>query len=291
HRFRDAGLYGEYVRRAVLLATIGVVVVAGIDREAATVAAITVAVETVIAAAVIARIDRTTRSHTTRPVVLDDRSLRRRGISFVLPTIDAPLLPQAGVWILALVRPSDEVALLSVGIGISFIFGLPVFAGARVLGPRYARARADGRKLTTLEPLARRHANVSFAFVALVTLGLVLFGEWAVGLVFGDQFRDAATVAVIIGLGAVVNAATGTCGSALMHCGHERVVGLTALIAAVTYVVLGLALGNRWGANGVAAAAALVISSRNLYLAAAARHRLGLTTWIGRSGTAPSTDP
>jgi len=291
HRFRDAALYGEYVRRAVLLGAIGVVVLAGIDREAATVAGIAVAVETVVAAVVIIRIDHTARSRPPSTAALDERGLRRRGISFVLPTIDAPILPQAGVWILALVRPSDEVALFSVAVGISFIYGLPVFAGARVLGPRYTRARADGRDVASLEPMARHHANLSFAFVALVTLSLALVGEWAVGLVFGEQFREAATVAVIIGLGAAVNAATGTCAAALMHCDQERVVGITAVLAAGAYLLLGLTFGNQWGANGVAAAAALVISSRNLYLAAVARRRLGLTTWIGRTRTSTTTDP
>lgn len=287
HRFRDAALYGEYVRRAILLLAFAIAVAAGLEREAAVVAIIAVVIETVLALVVIAGIDVRARSRDAPPSALDERSLRRRGISFVLPTIDAPLLPQAGVWILALVRPAEEVALLSVGIGISFLYGLPVFAGARVLGPRYARVHSHGGDLRELEPLARRHANISLVFVVVATVAMGLVGEWAVGLVFGDQFRDAATVAVILGLGATVNAATGSCAGALMHCGHERIVGVTAVMAAVGYVALGLALGDRWGAEGVATAAALVVSSRNLYLAAAARRRLGLTTWIGRPGPVP----
>jgi len=169
------------------------------------------------------------------------------------------------------------------------VFGLPVFAGARVLGPRYARVHAEGESLRSLEPMARRHATVSVAFVVITTAALALVGDWAVGLVFGEQYAEAATVAVIIGIGAAVNAGTGSCSAALMHCGRERVVGVTAVIAAVAYLVLGLGLGDRWGANGVAAAAALVISSRNLYLVAVTRHRLGFTTWMGLSRNSSDT--
>ena len=61
---------------------------------------------------------------------------------------------------------------------------------------------------------------------------------------------------MIFGLGGLVNAATGSCAAALMNCGHERIVGITAVAAAISYRVLGLAMGDRWGAEGIAAAAA-----------------------------------
>ncbi|MGI9600845.1 MAG: lipopolysaccharide biosynthesis protein [Acidimicrobiales bacterium] len=288
HRFRDAAFYGEYVRRILLLGALAIVVIGDFDRTAITVIAIAVVAESVIALGVVVALDRSARGDRLALAQPPAMNLRRRALAFVLPTIDAPLLPQAGVWVLALVRPATEVAVLSVGIGISFLFGLPVFVGARVLGPRYARMHSEGRSLRPLEPIARRHALLSLIFVAAGTLGLVIFGEWAVALVFGDQYQDAATVAAIIGVGAMINAATGSCAAALMHCEQERLVGITAVIAAVSYLGLALVLGNEWGANGVAAAAALVVSSRNLYLVGATKRRLGLTTWVGRPRT--STD-
>ncbi len=293
HRFREAALYGEYVRRALLLVTLLVVVVGDLDRRLSLIVAVVVAIETGIAAAVVVALDRSARGHRSGAVDIDTSGpgLRRRALAFVLPTIDAPLLPQAGIWLLALVRPPAEVAILSIGIGISFIFGLPVFVGARVLGPRYARTHDQDGELQTLEPIARRHATVSVLFVVAAVAALVIFGDWAVGLVFGEQYADAATVAVILGVGGIVNAGTGSCAAALMHCGHERVVGITAALGAVAYLGLGLAMGNDWGANGVALAAAVVIGGRNLYLAAAARHRLQFITWVGVAGGQAGIDP
>lgn len=285
HRFREAALYGEYVRRVLLLVALLIVVVADVDRRVSLVVAIAVAAETALGVAVVVGIGRRARSPAADIGPESAAALRRRGLAFLLPTIDAPLLPQAGVWLLALVRPAEEVAVLSVGIGISFVFGLPVFVGARVLGPRYTRAHTSSESLMSLEPLARRHATWSTAFVLAATAGLALVGAPLVELVFGTTYGDAATVAVIIGIGGIVNAATGSCAAALMHCGHERIVGVTALLAAASFLVLGLVLGDRWGADGVAVAAALVISSRNIHLAVTAHRRLGIRTWAGSTGT------
>jgi O-antigen/teichoic acid export membrane protein len=78
--------------------------------------------------------------------------------------------------------------------------------------------------------------------------------------------------------GVLVNAWTGPCSVVLSHAGRQRTVAVSALCSALSFAVLATWWGSAWGGTGVAAAAAVAMSLRNLYLARAARRTLGIRT-------------
>jgi O-antigen/teichoic acid export membrane protein len=207
----------------------------------------------------------------------------RAGSTFVLATLAAVTVPQAGVWLLAAIAPVDEVAVYSIAVRIALLVAIPVAIGLRTLAPRMAAASAAGR-LATLEEPVRRFAVWSTVAIGAAVLGLALTGHVLVPAVFGAVYADAVVPAVVMSVGVLVNAWTGPGAGLLSHTGHERTVAVSALVSSAAFFVCGAWWGSEWGATGVAAAAAVAMSGHNLRLARAARRELGIRT-TARRGT------
>jgi O-antigen/teichoic acid export membrane protein len=157
------------------------------------------------------------------------------------------------------------------------LLAVPIGIVMRTLAPRIASAAATDR-LVQLQAPIRRTASWSAAVTALAVLVLAAAGPWAVPAVFGADYADALSPALVMCAGVLVNAWTGPCSVVLSHAGHERLVAGSALVSAVAFFGLGSWWGATWGGTGVAAAAAVAMGARNLYLARAARQRLGIRT-------------
>ena len=66
--------------------------------------------------------------------------LLRSGSTFTLATLASVTVPQAGVWLLAVVAPVEEVAVFSVAVRIAVLVAVPTAIGMRTLAPRIAAA-------------------------------------------------------------------------------------------------------------------------------------------------------
>ena len=111
------------------------------------------------------------------------------------------------------------------------------------------------------------------AFVVLVGLGGPLLG-----LIYGQSFRVAVPVLVILCLGQAVTVWAGSCGSALVMTGHERE-NLWILALSTSIMLAGaLFFGRLYGGLGIAAAVALSMTVRNLMLLLRVRQLLGVWT-------------
>ncbi|MGY1691434.1 lipopolysaccharide biosynthesis protein [Geodermatophilus sp. SYSU D01105] len=279
-RFGLALTFGEHVRRVVLIALL--LALAGTGTWLPSLQAAlwwTVAIETAVyllGVLVLRRVLSDAPPGVGTSAESPWRMLRG-GSAFVLATLAAVTVPQAGVWLLAAIAPVEEVALFTIAVRIALLVAVPVAIGLRTLAPRIAAASQGGR-LATLEEPIRRYAVWSTVVVAIAVLGLALTGHALVPAVFGAVYADAVVPALVMGVGVLVNAWTGPCAGVLSHTGHERTVAVSALVCASAFFACGAWWGSEWGATGVAAAAAAAMSGHNLFLARVARRRLGIGT-------------
>ena len=95
---------------------------------------------------------------------------------------------------------------------------------------------------------------------------------------FGAGYDAALTPALVMCAGVLVNAWTGPCSVVLSHAGRQRTVAVSALVSSLAFAGLATWWGSAWGGTGVAAAAAVAMSVRNLHLAWAAHRTLGIRT-------------
>jgi O-antigen/teichoic acid export membrane protein len=199
------------------------------------------------------------------------------GSAFTLAALASVTVPQAGVWLLALVAPVEEVAVFAVAVRIAVLVAVPTAIGVRTLAPRVAAAAGAGLLAGLAEPV-RRFAVWSTAATAAAVAALALAGRQLLPGLFGAGYEAALVPALVMCAGVLVNAWTGPCSVVLSHAGRQRVVAVTALLASTAFAGLATWWGWAWGGTGVAAAAALAMSLRNLYLAGVARRTLGIRT-------------
>jgi O-antigen/teichoic acid export membrane protein len=203
--------------------------------------------------------------------------LLRTGSTFALAALASVTVPQAGVWLLAGVAPVEEVAVFSVAVRIAVLLAVPTAIGMRTLAPRIAAAAGSGR-LPTLQQPVRRFAVWSTAVTALAVAVLAAAGPVLLPALFGEQYDAALVPALVMSAGVLVNAWTGPCSVVLSHAGRQRVVAVSALLAALAFAGLAVWWGGTWGGTGVASAAAVAMGARNLALARIAQQKLGIRT-------------
>lgn len=163
----------------------------------------------------------------------------------------------------------------------SRLAGLPVFgltAVAAWVPPFIAEASAAGDR-ARLEQLARVSARATAAFVAPVSLALVVLGSWLLGL-FGPEFPRANAALRLLLIGQLFNAATGPVGYFLTMAGHQdRVAALEAVSSAASFL-LNLVLIPAFGIEGAAAGGAISNALRNILMSRLAWQRMGIKTWV-----------
>jgi O-antigen/teichoic acid export membrane protein len=186
-------------------------------------------------------------------------------------------VPQAGVWLLAVVAPVGEVAVFSVAVRIAVLVAVPTAIGMRTLAPRIAAASGSGRLAGLQEPV-RRFAVWSTAATAAAVVVLAVAGPVLVPALFGAGYDAALAPALLMCAGVLVNAWTGPCSVVLSHAGRQRTVAVSSLVCALAFAGLAVWWGSVWGGTGVAAGAAVAMSLRNLTLASAAHRMLGIRT-------------
>jgi len=291
-RFGAALVFGEHVRRVILVV---VLLVAAVPTARAALGW-TVAVETavyLVGLLLEARVialggnGRHAAGHlpagplpgepaATMPVGSPWRLLGSGG-AFTVATLASVTVPQAGVWLLAVVAPVEEVAVFSVAVRIAVLVAVPIAIGMRTLAPRIAAASGGGRVASLEEPV-RRFAVWSTAVTALAVAVLAAAGPVLLPALFGAEYEAALVPALVMSVGVLVNAWTGPCSVVLSHAGRQRIVAVSAAVAALAFAGLSAWWGASEGSNGVAAAAAVAMSARNLHLAWVAQRTLGIRT-------------
>jgi O-antigen/teichoic acid export membrane protein len=131
-----------------------------------------------------------------------------------------------------------------------------------VLAPRFARYYAQNR-LPEIRNIYLFSSRLMMAFALLVAGVLVVYREQILSW-FGPQFIQGSQVLMILSLGQVVNAATGSVGVLLNMTGNEGYTTLSATLGAILNVVGNLLLVPILGMEGSAIATTTSLVCSNL---------------------------
>ena len=206
-----------------------------------------------------------------REVLLD-------GPPFLLLRFNLWLLADAGVWVLGMLRPTQEVAVYGAANQLGLLVLAPLFVVNAVIAPVVAELYSQGR-IAKLEQAVRGAAACSLlAAVALVVV-LAGFGDLALGLVFGEPYAEGHVVLVVLAVGRALAIAFGSGAIVLIMTHHQReVVAVTAGTSVMALAGFALA-APIFGAVGIATVIALAVAGQSALFALLARRRLGIATW------------
>jgi len=156
---------------------------------------------------------------------------------------------------------------------------LLAFAGLQLVtaltGPYFARLHASG-DTDNLRRLFRTAQLLGFLFAATTLGAYALFGQWLIGVAFGEEFLPAYPYLLILTAGFVANHAFGPSGALMSMCGHERKSLKIMWVAGSANVIACAIAAWAAGALGVAVVTAICLASYNLAMYIAARKNIGI---------------
>jgi O-antigen/teichoic acid export membrane protein len=152
------------------------------------------------------------------------------------------------------------------------IFGLGILNN--VLSPTFATLYAEGKR-EQLQRLVTHSTRLISLFALVMTLGLIAL-RYSILQLFGAEFIQGQTALIILSIGYLVNALTGSVGLLLNMTRHAKFSAATVAFAALLNVCLNWLLIPKWGVNGAATATAISMIVGNIISAIWVRQKLGI---------------
>jgi O-antigen/teichoic acid export membrane protein len=186
---------------------------------------------------------------------------------------------QADLWIIGIFRAHQQVAMYGAALRLVKIVILPLAIVNAVIAPHIATLYAQEKK-RELQLMLRASATLASIPALLALLVFTFFGGPTLVLVYGDYYRGAAPILVLLSLGQMVNVWTGSCAMILTMTRHEMAMMIIAFVSGLITVSAAILLVRPYGAIGVAAATATGIILRNLSTLIYAKRRIDVWTHV-----------
>jgi O-antigen/teichoic acid export membrane protein len=178
----------------------------------------------------------------------------------------------------ALGAPTDAGLYQVASRGADFI-AMVLLAVNTAFAPTLARLYAQGKQRQLEHAVARSTRTITLVSLP-IALAFIVFGQFFLAI-FGPEFAPARTTLIILSIGQLINAATGTVAMLLNMTGHERDTARVVGISAAVNVLLNLLLIPRFGLTGAAFATALGTLCWNVLLSYFVYKRLGFYSVLG----------
>jgi O-antigen/teichoic acid export membrane protein len=143
-----------------------------------------------------------------------------------------------------------------------------------VLSPTFATLYAEGKR-EQLQQVVTHSTRLISLFALVMTLGLIAL-RYSILQLFGAEFIQGQTALIILSIGYLVNALTGSVGLLLNMTRHAKFSAATVAFAALLNVCLNWLLIPKWGVNGAATATAISMIVGNVISAIWVRQKLGI---------------
>jgi O-antigen/teichoic acid export membrane protein len=159
---------------------------------------------------------------------------------------------RADVVMIGLLQDVKSAGIYNVATNAADLTSFMLIAANMVIAPSVAALYSNG-KLNELEKLLTNTARISF-MAGLLFLGIMIFGGSYLLRLFGDKFVDGMAALIILGVGQVIRAATGSLGMLLVMSGNEKNAAKMLCITSLLNIIMNLLLIPQLGINGAAIA-------------------------------------
>ncbi|EAW38323.1 flippase [Lyngbya sp. PCC 8106] len=185
---------------------------------------------------------------------------------------------QTDTVMLGILKNSETVGLYTVANRGAGLISFVLIAINTAIAPTFASLYAEG-DLKKLQKVVTNGCRVVFFAALIIATILMVFGQHFL-LLFGAEFIQGKTALIILCLGQLINASTGSVALLLLMTGHERDTAIGVTISALLNILLNVILIPEWGAEGAATATAASMMVWNIILAVFAYKRLKINSTI-----------
>lgn len=176
-----------------------------------------------------------------------------------------------GVW-----SSSESVAMFAASQRTATLISFVLVAVNTIVAPKFAAMHRQGDN-EGLRYIAKWSVRLMLLAATPCLAFMWIFPEWILSF-FGSEFKQAASVLMILALAQFLNVATGSVGFLLSMTGHEKYLRQNVMIGASLGVILGFLLIPAFGLIGGAIASSVAIVSQNLLGVYQVRRVMGFNT-------------
>ncbi len=189
------------------------------------------------------------------------------------------LLTQGDMVLVGSLFDQRDIAFYGVALRLKGMVVLQMFVLGTVLSPVIAKLYAQKEKLR-LEKIMRLVSTLAVVPFALIIIILLLVGESFVAWIFGETYRGAYPILMILLGGLFVSAASGSGQQLMMMTGHERILLPIRVIGGLCAILGGLLAAPGMGIIGVALAFSLSTAGVNIVITLTAKKLTGISCYI-----------
>lgn len=189
---------------------------------------------------------------------------------------------QGDGWLAAAWDSPENVALYGAAQRFVALVMAPLGIVNALLPPFVAELHAKG-DLNRLERVVRGVASLAGAPACLVLAILVLIGPGLLAAIFGEYYRDAYWLLVILSIGQFINVMTGSCFVVLAMTGYRQYMMQITILSTTILVIGGILGGYFFGVYGVAIGSSISNICHNIIGMWMVKRRLGILTSVSLS--------
>jgi O-antigen/teichoic acid export membrane protein len=210
------------------------------------------------------------------------REALRVSLPILAIDLTAFVLHSADIWILGALGSQEEVAIYGAASRLVAFVAMPLVMVNLVLPPVIAELYAQGKTIR-LERTIRAYSTVAGVPSVLVLMIFMLLGGPILGLVYGDYYRSGVAVLMLLSAARVTAVWSGSCGLVLQMTDHQASMLRVSVLTSPLFFVAAILAAQRYGAVGVASAAAITTSLQNLIMVLVAKKKTGMWTHVNLS--------
>jgi O-antigen/teichoic acid export membrane protein len=165
------------------------------------------------------------------------------------------------VLMLGVLSTPDQIGIFQVASRLAELNVMALYAFNTAAAPRIAELMAQ-HNIDEVRRLSQRVTTFIFLLTMPITLAYIFAGKQILQL-FGDAFETGFPVLILLSVGQIFNAATGSVGTVLTLSAKTSLTVLSVLIGLATHLILGAMLIPRFGALGAAVAGSTALMAWN----------------------------
>jgi O-antigen/teichoic acid export membrane protein len=206
-------------------------------------------------------------------------SLLRASLPMLLNNLLTVCLMQGAMWVLAIVRGEDEVAVYGAAARLVAMVGMPLVVANAVTPPFIAELYAQGRR-KHLEHVLRATASIASVPAVIGLVAFVAFAGPILRFVYSGEYHQGADVLALLCLGQLAHVCAGSSGLLLLMTRHQ-VAGVVILLISTAVTLAGAFVFARWwGMTGAALGAAVGLIVQSILAAGFGRIVIGVRPYV-----------
>ncbi|WP_028580031.1 oligosaccharide flippase family protein [Desulfogranum japonicum] len=183
---------------------------------------------------------------------------------------------QAPLWIIGSFLSEESVAYYGAALRLVQPITMPLLIVNAIVASKISEMHIRG-KHAELERMLRSCATLAGVPSLILLFVFMFFSADVLAVVFGEKYRHANDLLIILCAGKILSVLAGSCGMLLIHTGNEKVLTVTSVIVGLLTVALSILL-VQYGAVGIAIAVATGISIQNIILLIVGKAKVGIWT-------------